>query len=93
MYYLQSKDYVQCLADMTRHTAENLQHYKKAEHVDFPISLLSAKMTSSTCNRSTTIVAASAKRWRGKRTLPTLQEEQQLPGASSSSAYSDIYKY
>jgi len=49
-------------------------------------------MTSTTNKRSTTDVAAAAaaKRRRGK--LPTVQEEQQLPNASSS-AYSDICTY
>jgi len=54
-------------------------------------------MTSTTTKRSTTGVATTAadsagKRWRGKGNLPTVQEDQQLPNASSSS-YSGICTY
>jgi len=49
-------------------------------------------MTSTTTNRSPNDVAATTRRKRGKRILPTVQEEQQLPDASSS-AYIEISTY
>jgi len=48
--------------------------------------------TTTSGNRSTTKFAAAAKPGRGKRNLPT-EEEQQLPPDASSSAYSDICTY
>ena len=67
------------------------QHFNKPEeHIALPITLLPAVMASTTGKRSTTDVAA-AKRRRGRRYLPT--EEQQLPPDASFSAYSDICTY
>jgi len=56
--------------------------------------VLPAAMTSTATEPSAADVAAADKRRRGKRNLPTVQEQQQLPpDASSSSAYNDICNY
>jgi hypothetical protein len=72
-------------------------HHSTIEHVALPIILLPAAMASTTSKWSTTDVAAAAaaakRRRRRKRKLPTVREEQQLPDASSRSAYSDICTY
>jgi len=57
-----------------------LQPYKPFEHVAHPVTLLPAAMTSRQPYRSTTDIAAAAKR--RKRNLHTEHEEQQpLPDA------------
>jgi len=91
MYYLQKKEYVQCPADMTRHSVSFVAALEYTGHVRrHSFTLLPAAMASTTNGkRSASDVAAAAKRRRGKRNLPTVQEEQQLPP----NAYSDICTY
>jgi len=53
-----------------------LQHYKQREHIAFPITLLPAAMASTTTSKRSIIdvAAATAKRRRGKRNLPSVQK-------------------